>query len=184
MVFKKHGGRKTVISPDGETWEGPPPLVDNAMIRALARAFRWQRQLDAGAYGTFDELAKAERVSQSHVSRMLRLTLLSPDLIEAIRGGGSRKGCDWRASWRAFPMSGAVSGNAWRCPCLPKACRSFLWAFATRWLRRGRPRPAIRRGGALAAHHHTTGHSALPPAGSLGCIGADTHGSATGGGGW
>jgi hypothetical protein len=92
MVFKKHGGRKTVISPDGETWEGPPPLVDNAIIRALARAFRWQRQLDAGAYGTFDELAKAERVSQSHVSRMLRLTLLSPNLIEAILAGRQPEG--------------------------------------------------------------------------------------------
>jgi hypothetical protein len=87
LVFKKHGGRKTVISPEGDTWERPPLLVDSALVRALARAFRWQRLLDEGAHGTFDELAKAEGVSQSHVSRMLRLTLLSPDLVEAILAG-------------------------------------------------------------------------------------------------
>ena len=87
LVFRKHGGRKTVISPDGNTWDGRLPLVDSALVRALARAFRWQRLLDAGTHGTFDDLAKAEGVSQSHVSRMLRLTLLAPDLIEAILDG-------------------------------------------------------------------------------------------------
>ena len=65
LVFKKHGGRKTVISPDGSTWEPSAPLVDRALVRALARAFRWQRLLDEGTHATFDELAKAERVSQS-----------------------------------------------------------------------------------------------------------------------
>lgn len=87
LVFKKHGGRKTVISPDGGIWERPPSLVDSALVRAIARAFRWQRLLDEGTHGTFDELAKAEGVSQSHVSRLLRLTLLSPDLVEAILAG-------------------------------------------------------------------------------------------------
>jgi hypothetical protein len=87
LVFKKHGGRKTVISPDGSAWERPPSLVDSALVRGLARAFRWQRLLDEGTHGTFGELAKAEGVSQSHVSRMLRLTLLAPDLIEAILAG-------------------------------------------------------------------------------------------------
>jgi hypothetical protein len=87
LVFKKHGGRKTVISPDGHAWEPSSPLVDRALIRALARAFRWRRLLDEGVYGTFDELGKPERVSQSHVSRLLRLTLLAPDLVEAILDG-------------------------------------------------------------------------------------------------
>ena len=92
IVFKKHGGRKTVISPDGGTWERQPPLVDSTLVRALARAFRWQRLLDAGKHATFDDLAKAEGVSQSHVSRILRLTLLSPDLVEAILAGREPEG--------------------------------------------------------------------------------------------
>jgi hypothetical protein len=92
LVFRKHGGRKTVISPDGSAWALPSPLVDRTLARALARAFRWQRLLDEGAYATFDELAKAEGVSQSHVSRMLRLTLLAPDIVEAILDGRQPEG--------------------------------------------------------------------------------------------
>jgi hypothetical protein len=103
LVFKKHGGRKTVISPDGGTWECRPPLVDSTLVRALARAFRWQGLLDEGMYATFDELAKAERVSQSHVSRMLRLTLLSPDLIEAILAGRQPEGMRLEGLLAGFP---------------------------------------------------------------------------------
>jgi hypothetical protein len=87
LVFKKHGGRKTVISPDGHVWEPSEPLVDRALVRALARAFRWQKLLDEGVYGTLIDLARAERVSQSHVSRILRLTLLAPRVVEAILDG-------------------------------------------------------------------------------------------------
>jgi hypothetical protein len=87
LVFKKHGGRKTVISPDGHEWEPSAPLVDRALVRALARAFRWQRLLDQDVHGTLDDLARAERVSQSYVSRILRLTLLAPSLVEAILDG-------------------------------------------------------------------------------------------------
>ena len=92
LVFKKHGGRKTVITPDGHAWEASAPLVDRTLVRALARAFRWQRLLGEGVYGTFDELAKAEHVSQSYVSRVLRLTLLAPDIVEAILDGRQPEG--------------------------------------------------------------------------------------------
>lgn len=76
-----------MISPDGHLWEPSEPLVDRALVRAVARAFRWQRLLDEGIYGTFDDLARAERVSQSYVSRVLRLTLLAPSTVEAILDG-------------------------------------------------------------------------------------------------
>jgi hypothetical protein len=103
LVFKKHGGRKTVISPDGGIWDPSAPLVDRALVKALARAFRWQRLLDSGAHGTFDGLAKAEGVSQSHVSRMLRLTLLSPDLIETILAGRQPEGMRLEGLLTGFP---------------------------------------------------------------------------------
>ncbi len=86
LVFKKHGGRKTVIS-RRSCLGATENLVDSALVRALARAFRWQRLLDKGVYATFDDLARAERVSQSHVSRILRLTLLAPSVVEAILDG-------------------------------------------------------------------------------------------------
>jgi hypothetical protein len=103
LVFKKHGGRKTVISPNGHAWEVSAPLVDSTLVRALAQAFRWQRRLDEGMHATFDELAKAEGVSQSHVSRLLRLTLLSPDLIETILAGRQPEGMRLEGLLAGFP---------------------------------------------------------------------------------
>ena len=87
LVFKKHGGRRTVVSPDGHAWEASAPLVDRTLVKALVRAFRWRRLLDDGVHATFEELAKAVGVSQSYVSRVLRLTLLAPDIVEAILDG-------------------------------------------------------------------------------------------------
>jgi hypothetical protein len=63
------------------------PRVDNAMIKALARAFRWRKLLETGAYGTIEEVAAAEKINSSYVSRVLRLTLLAPDIIEAVLNG-------------------------------------------------------------------------------------------------
>jgi hypothetical protein len=107
LVFRKYGGRKTVISPDGTAWEAPPPLVDRALVRALAKAFRWQRLLDDGAFATLDELAKAEGVSQSYVSRMLRLTLLAPDIVEAILDGRQPDGMRLEFLLNLFPAEWA-----------------------------------------------------------------------------
>jgi hypothetical protein len=104
LVFKKHGGRKTVTLADRGTWEAPSPLVDCGLVRALARAFRWRRLLDEGVHGTFDELAKAEGVSQSYVSRLLRLTLLAPDIVEAILDGRQPEGMRLPTLLEGFPV--------------------------------------------------------------------------------
>jgi hypothetical protein len=86
MTFRKRGGRKTVVTPDGTPW-APRPRVDNAIVKAVARAFRWQRMLDEGTCGTIEEMARRERVSRGYISRVLRLTLLAPDLLEKILDG-------------------------------------------------------------------------------------------------
>ena len=57
------------------------------MIKALARAFRWRKLLETDVYGTIEELSKAEKINSSYVSRILRLTLLAPDIVEAILDG-------------------------------------------------------------------------------------------------
>jgi hypothetical protein len=54
------------------------------MIKALARAFRWRKLLETGAYGTIEELAAVEKINSSYGSRILRLTLLAPDIVEGI----------------------------------------------------------------------------------------------------
>ena len=53
----------------------------------LIRAWRWQRMLDEGVYTSVSEIGDAENISKSYVSRILRLALLAPDLVEAILAG-------------------------------------------------------------------------------------------------
>ena len=63
------------------------PHTVGALIKALARAWRWQKLLDCGVYSSVTEIAEAEKISKSYVSRILRLALLAPDIVEAILGG-------------------------------------------------------------------------------------------------
>jgi hypothetical protein len=87
MTWRRRGGRKVIVAPPGcDDW-APPPRIDNTLLKALARAHRWQRMLEGGEYGTLAELADAERISRSYVSRILRLTLLAPDIVERILDG-------------------------------------------------------------------------------------------------
>ena len=86
LTFRKRGGRKLVVTPDGAAW-APRPRVDNAMVKALARAFRWRKMLDEGVHATLEDLARAKGVAPSYVSRVLRLTLLAPEIVEAILDG-------------------------------------------------------------------------------------------------
>ena len=86
LTFTKRGGRKLVVTPDGADW-APRPRVDNAMVKALARAFRWRKMLDEDVHATLEDLAKAKGVAPSYVSRILRLTLLAPEIVECILDG-------------------------------------------------------------------------------------------------
>jgi hypothetical protein len=87
LKFTVRGGRKTII---GETaHQTPKTRFDDSIAKALARAFRWKQRLDDGTYATVGELAKAERINESYVTRILRLNLLAPDIIEAALDGRS-----------------------------------------------------------------------------------------------
>ena len=61
--------------------------TDNNLVKALARAFRWKRMLESGEFTTIAELADSERIAPSYMTRVLRLTLLAPDIVEAILDG-------------------------------------------------------------------------------------------------
>ena len=61
--------------------------ADPALVKALARAFRWQRMLDEGRYGSISEMARAEKLERGYLGKMLQLTLLAPDVVEAILEG-------------------------------------------------------------------------------------------------
>jgi hypothetical protein len=88
MTFRRRGGRKLIVLPDGRSSAPQPrPCVDSALVKALARAFRWRRMLESGSVATLTEMAAKERINASYVSRVLRLTLLAPDIVEAILYG-------------------------------------------------------------------------------------------------
>ena len=65
----------------------PRPRVDDAMVKALARAFRWRKQLDTGVHATIEDLAKSKGIGKAYISQVLRLTLLAPENVEAILDG-------------------------------------------------------------------------------------------------
>ncbi len=80
----KRGGRKEMQLPEGATHSR---RTDNTLVKALARAFRWKRLLEAGEFSTIAELAEREGIASSYMTRVLRLTLLAPDIVEAILDG-------------------------------------------------------------------------------------------------
>ena len=87
VSFLQRGGRKQILSPAGAIPWSPAPRLDSALVKAVVRAHRWREMIESGKYGSSAELAKAEKVNDSYLSRILRLTLLSPDIIEAILTG-------------------------------------------------------------------------------------------------
>jgi hypothetical protein len=57
------------------------------MVKVLARAFRWRKMLDEGVHGTIEDLARSKGIAKTYISQILRLTLLAPDIVEAILDG-------------------------------------------------------------------------------------------------
>ena len=81
----KRGGRKEMVLPTGATTARATP--DNTLVKALARAFRWKRMLESGEFATITELAEREKMAPSYMTRVMRLTLLAPEVIERLLSG-------------------------------------------------------------------------------------------------
>lgn len=107
IAIRKRGGRKVVLAPDG-TQTDPNMLhcqqPDNAMVKALARAFRWREMLENGVYATIKEIAEVEKIAETYVGRILRLSLLAPDVVEAIMTGRQLPDVTLDLFVRSFPM--------------------------------------------------------------------------------
>ncbi len=109
MQWKRRGGRKVIIAPDGgDAWAPAKLRPDETLIRALARAHRWKRMLEEGTHGSVSEIAEAEKIDRSYVNRLLRLTLLAPDIQEAILDGRQPKGMQLEELTRAMPSEWGV----------------------------------------------------------------------------
>lgn len=106
ISIRRRGGRKLVLAPNGANQAGAPVhrRIDSAMIKATARAFRWREMLENGTHSTIAEIAVAEKINESYVGRILRLTLLAPDIVEGILGGRQPAGLQLDALLRRFPV--------------------------------------------------------------------------------
>lgn len=74
------------------------------LVKALTRAFRWRRMLEASDYGTIKELAAREKINESCVSRVLRPTLLAPEIVEAVLDGRQPEGMTLPGLMGPFPV--------------------------------------------------------------------------------
>jgi hypothetical protein len=104
VTIRKRGGRRLVVAPDGASWSPPRARIDSTLIKALARAHRWKKMLDDGRYGTVTELAAGEKLDRGYLGKILMLTLLAPDIVEAIMDGRQPAELGVHVLRERFPM--------------------------------------------------------------------------------
>jgi hypothetical protein len=106
ISIRRRGGRKLVLAPNGADITAVPVTrhVDNAMVKAIARALRWRDMLESGEYATIREIAQAEKINETYVGRVLRLTLLAPEIVEAIINGRQPAGLQLDGLMERFPV--------------------------------------------------------------------------------
>jgi hypothetical protein len=106
ISIRRRGGRKLVLAPDGSQVGAMRSTrhVDSAMVKAIARAFRWRDMLESGEFATIREIATAEKISDPYLGRVLRLTLLVPAIIERIVNGRQPAGLQLDGLMRRFPV--------------------------------------------------------------------------------
>lgn len=103
LSIRRRAGRKIVVAPGGAKTEMPKRPVESALIKAIARAFRWRDMLEDGTYATINEIAEVEKINETYVGRVFRLTLLAPSIVEAILDGrNSQLGLD--RLMKGFPI--------------------------------------------------------------------------------
>ena len=107
LQVKPRGGRKAMVTPGVLALEGRQNIT---LIKAVARGFRWRQMLESGQFATIKDLAAAEKINSSYVSRVLRLTLLAPDIVEAILDGRQPESMTLPGLMRPFPVEWALQG--------------------------------------------------------------------------
>lgn len=116
MKLKKRGGRKEVIVPDGVQERMSKADHDEPFVIAIARAYAWQELLDSGKYRSIREMAKYLGVCATYMSRLLRFTILAPDIIEAILDGREPDGFSQTKLTGAIPADWEEQRRRWGFP--------------------------------------------------------------------
>ena len=120
LTIRRRGGRKQIIGPDGAVApqsDGGASVIpvngDPALIKALARGFRWRRMLEEGRYASISEMAKAEGIERGYLGSLLRLTLLAPEMVEAILDGQQPARVTLPGLMEPFPVEWRQQAREW-----------------------------------------------------------------------
>lgn len=111
LTIRHRPGRKTVVTPKTDGVAPVTTRADPALVKALARAFRYQRLLDEGRYASISEMAAAERLERGYLGSLLRLTLLAPDIVSAILDGRHSRSVTLAALLEPFPLCWRSQGK-------------------------------------------------------------------------
>lgn len=108
MTFRIRGGKTIMVLPDGSRGVARrEATIDNTMVKVIARGFRWQRLLYQGAYATIEDMAAAEKINPSYISRIMRLAYLAPTIVEAILEGRQPAHLTMKDLMAPFPLDWA-----------------------------------------------------------------------------
>jgi len=106
VKFYRRNGRQLVTSKssgDASSRETPTG-INTELVTAIAKAYQWQEQLDSGEFNTLEELATANGIDRTYIGRLLKLTSLSPDLVEKILDGNEPTGVSLRQLRKGIPL--------------------------------------------------------------------------------
>jgi hypothetical protein len=117
ISMRRTGGRKKVVTPaNAAPWSPPPARVDNTIVKALARAHRWRGILESKLFATVRDLARAEKINEAYLCRVLRLTLLSPGIAEVILSDRLPDGVDLAKLLKPFSVDWVKQEEAFLAP--------------------------------------------------------------------
>jgi hypothetical protein len=113
VTFLQRGGRKQIVVPPGTAdWQPRANRCENSLINALAKAHLWRRLIETGRYTSAAELSRAERINESYLCRVLRLTLLAPDIVEAIMDGRQPRTLELQSLLKPLPADWGAQRKA------------------------------------------------------------------------
>jgi hypothetical protein len=112
--LQRRGGRKLIMTPEGVAAPPRKPRRDETLVKAVARAPRWRRQIERGQAMSITDLAEQEGVTDAYVCRLLPLTCLAPNIVEAILDGRQPRELKLAAILGNGPPAWEEQRSVWR----------------------------------------------------------------------
>ncbi|MBF0181984.1 MAG: hypothetical protein HQM03_18355 [Magnetococcales bacterium] len=113
MQMRKRGGRTLIIAPEGMAMTKPR---EESLAKLVVRAHHWLKLLEGKKFASVRELAEYKKTDASYMAKILRLTLLAPDIIELILDGRQPDIMTWEELRKSFPMLWSEQRERWGIP--------------------------------------------------------------------